>query len=168
MADVARLARIEEKTIRNWIARDLIDAGTKIGPRWTFTPTEALTFKIASYLVSCTRMEANVAARIAAVTASTVRTRIDEMTERNAAGNLIEMEAGFQHWQAILVAIEGDMIRTAIAGADPSRRDPPRHTDARAAFLGRPHVVIPIDTLATSILFDIDRLLDGEPLEGEQ
>jgi len=170
MSDAARLARMEEKTIRNWIAREMLDIGQKVGPRWTFSFYDVLHLKVASYLVSCARMEPNIAAMIAPVVGKCVSDRARQMSERNPlTGRLREQETGGPHWQSVLIGFDGDRLAIATTGSDPSRRDPPRYIEGArdANWLHRPYVTVPADSLAVELIFDLERLRDGMPLDGE-
>lgn len=168
MADSARLARVEEKTIRNWLARNVLNIGTKVGPRWYFSFYDVLHLKVASYLVSCARMEPKLAATIAPAVGKFVSERAMQMSERNPlTGELVEMENGYQHWQAVLIGFDGDTYSIATTGTDPSRRDPPRYIEGNRAvnWLHRPYITVPADGLAKELIFDIERLWNGEPLD---
>lgn len=171
MSDAARLARVEEKTIRNWIARDMLDIGQKVGSRWTFSFYDVLYLKVASYLVSCARMEPAVAANVAPHIGKLVSERALQMTERNPrTGKLVEIETGYQHWQSVLIGFNDNNVSFATTGSDPSRRDPPRYIegDRKVNWLLRPYVSVPADALATELVFDLERLRDGKPLDGEE
>ncbi|WP_395708545.1 MerR family transcriptional regulator [Reyranella sp.] len=171
MSDAARLARVEEKTIRNWIARDMLNIGQKIGSRWTFNFYDVLHLKVASYLVSCARMEPAVAADIAPHVGKLVSDRALQKSERNPrTGKLVEHEAGYKHWQCVLIGFNGNTVAFATTGTDPSRRDPPRYIegDRNVNWLHRPYVSVPADSLAMELVFDLERLRDGKPLDGEQ
>ena len=168
MADAARLARIEEKTIRNWIAREVLDIGQKIGPRWTFNFLDVLQLKVAAYLVRSVHMEPMMAAKIAPHIGKFVADRAVQSTERNPiTGRLTEIETGYQHWQSVLVGFNDDKtFCTALTGVDPSRRDPPRYVedDWHKNWLHRPYITVPCDGLTIELMLDMDRLRDGLPL----
>jgi len=171
MSDAARLARVEEKTIRNWMFREMLDIGQKVGPRWTFNFYDVLHLKVASYLVRCARMEPGIASKIAPVVGKYVSDRALQSSERNPiTGQLRELETGYQHWQSVLVGFDGDRVAIATTGSDPSRRDPPRYIegDFDANWLHRPYVSVPADSLTKELIFDIELLREGKPLPGEK
>lgn len=171
MADAARLARVEEKTIRNWIAREVLEIGQKVGPRWTFNFYDVLNLKVASYLVRCVRMEPVMAAKVAPHIGLLVSQRAMQSSERNpVTGKLVEEETGYQHWQSVLVAFNDDKtFSTALTGVDPSRRDPPRYVEGewRKNWLHRPYITVPADGLADELFFEMARLREGLPLGDE-
>lgn len=170
MSDAARLARVEEKTIRNWMVREVIDIGQKIGPRWMFNFYDVLNLKVANYLVRCARMEPQVAAIITPTVGKYIADRAKRMSARNpSTGQLNELESDYRSWECFLVGFDGDRVAMAITGFDPSRRDPPRFIegDFDANWLHRPYVSIPADSLVTELIFDIELLRDGKQLPGE-
>lgn len=157
MSEAARLSGVEEKTIRNWIARDVTDAGTKFGGRWAFSFNDILKLKVAGYLVGSLCLEASAAAKIAKEAGRMVAARALEQSERNpATGKLIELETGFEHWQAVLVSFKDGNATFWTAGCDPSRRDPPRYSNIDHASLRRPYIVIPSDSIISELFFDIE------------
>lgn len=159
MAEAARLSGVEEKTVRNWIARDLTDAGSKFGGRWAFSFNDVLKLKVAGYLANTLNLEAGAAARIAKEAGRMITARALQQSERDPrTGQLIELQSEFQHWQAILVSFKDGNATFWTAGADPSRHDPPRYADIDHASLRRPYIVIPCDPIITETMFDVEKM----------
>jgi hypothetical protein len=170
--EAAQLAGVDEKTVRNWLARDTLDVGSKNAGRWEFSYMDVLQLKVAASLSTSLFLEPSVVGKIAKEAANMVSHRAMQASERNPeTGKLIELETGFQHWKAILVAFENGAAKFWCAGSDPSRHDPPRHTDIDEAALRRPYIVIPADALAHDLFLDIERLwiaksaADSSPFE---
>ena len=159
LAEAARLATLEEKTVRNWIARGVMPVGKKIGGRWGFTFLDVLAMRVASYLTNSLYIEPSVAAKIAPEAARYVQQRAIQSSERNpATGNLREMETGVRHWQNIIITFESGNARFWLAGCDPSRMMPPHYSEVEAAALRRPYFLIPADAMIADLIYDLEAL----------
>jgi hypothetical protein len=150
LGEAATLSRVPHRSIRNWMARDVIVLGERhfLG-RWMFSVLDVL--KLAVMHDLCVKM--TFSPTIAAKLAEAVAQVAWDSSKRDASGALLAGADNFRPNVNVILNYDEDGQPFVITAdiKDPGKYYPMLRGDAATASLRRAHVVIP----ATAMLFDV-------------
>jgi hypothetical protein len=150
LGEAATLSRVPHRSIRNWMARDVIVLGERhfLG-RWMFSVLDVLKLAVMHDLCVKMTFSPSIAAKLAEAVAQVAW----DSSKRDASGTLTAGADNFRPNVNVLLnydeAGEPHVVMANIK--DPGNYYPPLRGEAGAASLRRAHVVIP----ATAMLFDV-------------
>ena len=157
LADASFLSGVPQKTIRNWLARDVLRVGKKhfLG-RWTFSFLDAVRLAVMRDLTTIVTLPLADAARLADLVAE----EVVKHARRDASGKLLNVKDGRRPNVNILVGFGADgQPKAWVANIkEPGRYYAPHYKDHGRAALRRTHIVIPVTAILTDTLFRIEDL----------
>lgn len=150
LPEAAVLSRVPQRSIRNWIARDVIQLGERhfLG-RWMFSTLDVLKLAVMHNLCVEMTFSPPIAARVVEMVAQLAM----DSTRRDASGALLDDADGRRPNQNVVINFGEDGAPSAFV-ADIKRAGiyyPPEGDSPEAKAMRRGHVVIP----ATAMLDDI-------------
>ncbi|MBF0391900.1 MAG: MerR family transcriptional regulator [Alphaproteobacteria bacterium] len=159
LAEAAALSGVAEKTIRNWLAREVLKIGKRhILGRWLFNVIDLVRLAVMNDLTQQIAMPPAEASQIA--NAQGITDIVGRMTMRDESGQLLESADGYRPNINFLVAFhEGELVGFAVNIKTPGNLYPPHHGDVANAALRRAHVVIPIYATVGDLIFRIEELI---------
>lgn len=158
LTEAATVSGVPEKSIHNWMKRDILPIGRKhrLG-RWQFSMLDLIRLATMHDLTQLVPLKPTDAARIADLVAK----RAWERTERNlATGELRDLERGVRTNVNILVAFdEGEPKAWTATAGDPAYY-PPHYKNTQCAPLRKPHITIPADAIINDVFSRLEELGD--------
>ena len=146
LPDAAFLSGVPEKSIRNWMARDVLRIGQKhFAGRWTYSVLDVLRLSIMHSLAVNISLPVRQAAHVAEV-AATIAT---DSTTRDTSGAFLDAADGYRPNKNIVISWD-EAGEPFAAVADIKRAGnyyPPASGDLRRA-----HVVVPVTALFNDLV----------------
>jgi hypothetical protein len=151
LPEAAALSRVPQKSVRNWISRDVLRIGERHSflARWMFSVLDVIRLRVMHDLCINLTFNPRDAARIADLVANLA---MDE-TKRDASGRLIDGADGVRPNKNVVVAFNG-AGEAEVCVADiktPGSYYPPLSTGGDDP-LRRAHVVVPVSTLLNDVI----------------
>jgi hypothetical protein len=157
LSDAAFLSGVPAKSIRNWIARDVLPLGHRhfLG-RWLFSLLDILKLSVMHDLSVRLSFNPRDAARLAEMAGAIAM----DSTARDASGQLLDSADGFRPNRNIVVSFNDDGL--PLAGVadirNPGNYYPPAAGNPDTAPLRRAHVVVPVTSIFHDMLLRTEAL----------
>jgi DNA-binding transcriptional MerR regulator len=172
VADVAFLSGVPQKTIRNWLTREILKVGKKhfLG-RWTFNFLDVVRLRTMYDLA----VRLAVPLDTAAIAAEHVAKLAMDTTKRDArTGKLLDDRDGYRPNVNLLLSMDHQGKWHALVAdiKEPGRYYPPTYEEVQSspshAPLRRAHLVVPVYAIVRDVMEGLERLKQRtEAVEGE-
>jgi len=166
LADVAFLSEVPQKTVRNWLARDVLKVGKKhfLG-RWAFNVLDAIRLAVMRDLTTFATVPLADAARLAELAASEAL----KSTIRNPTGQLLSAADGFRPNVMVLAGVdEQGQTKAWVANIkNPGHYYAPHYLDGDRKALRRTHIVIPVTAIMGDTILRIEQLAQNTHADDE-
>ncbi len=138
-AEVCRLAGISDRTLRNWILREVLPAGGRVGGRLAFSLADALRLAAMHDLTARAQVPPAIAVKVAEVAVREIRRRAtDDLADVNAVPATLALAVAWKdgepHVQLVDQAQPGGYL-------------------AWQGEWGRVHIVLPLSGLLANVLW---------------
>lgn len=146
LPDAAFLSGVPHRSIRNWMARDVIEMGQRhFTGRWQFSMLDVVKLTVMHDLA--VRMGFN--PKLAATVADAAADIVMKSSARDASGELLDLKADFQPNRNIVINYTDDdkPMMLVADSANPGSYYPPGRGDPTTAPLRRSIVVVPVTAI---------------------
>lgn len=163
LGDAAQFAGVSDKTLRNWIDRNVIKVGKRsILGRRMFCLLDIIRISICNDLVQQARLEPSAAASIAGSPA--IEDIIKQMTARDESGELVEAKKGYRPNINLLVYFEnGQPVGYTADISSPGAIYPPKYdTKGPLSKYRKPYITVPVYAIAADLVLALEKHADTQ------